>query len=503
MSLAVISCLCLLTLCQSKYIEVNNKGNDSSVCCIEGVCLCGSLVKALFHIENNTMINITSSVSLHNVTHTGPETLNNITVIGSGITVACNNTGSFTCRFCNNVTIQGITWDQCGDPRHPNVTHAVGFRIAINVSILQCTFQHSKVCFGVFLLLSSGFVEIQDCNFLFNMNTNVSLCMVNSTVFFGSLLIMDAENSTMQNATIIIIRTLFYHNGPTTCNCTTDQLDIINSPKSLSASLICLLTEQEVVKLYVENLTVSTSFGLGGIIWFDEISNSVVKFINVTFYNNSNGGVVVRISGTYVETFFLSNSCYYMHNTNGSLKLDISVGFAYIVLYRLTVNGSKGTFFDSTHFLNRNNIGQGSGIKISSFSLFNIINMSFCNIHNNDGNSIVFVEERSVFRIIQVASIGSCNFTNNTGSALHLSNCTVQFRGNMLFNNNLAERSAAVYVQQGSQIAIMENSVVKFIGNTATQQGGAIFIELPFSYPHNGTACVYCFGKHFNCIIYQ
>ena len=56
------------TLCQSKLIEVNSEGSDSNNCCIEGACLCGSLFKALLHIENDTVITITSGNSQNHVT---------------------------------------------------------------------------------------------------------------------------------------------------------------------------------------------------------------------------------------------------------------------------------------------------------------------------------------------------------------------------------------------------------------------------------------------------
>ena len=492
MSLIIICCLCLLTLCQSKYIEVNNKGNDTIHCCVEGKCLCGSLVEAFLHIQNNAMINITSSISLHNVTHTGSETLNNITVIGSGITVECNSTGSFTCRFCNNVVIQGITWDQCGDPKHPNITHAVGFRSATNVSILQCTFQHSKVCFGVFLPLSSGYVLIQDCKFLFNLIANLSPCMLilkkSSMMLFGSLYILNAEGDTRQNAIHVgIMGTLFYYNGAT--NYTSDQLDIINHlpTGSVCASLVITLVEWKQLGLYIENLTVSTSFGLGSIIVLHGISESGVLFTKyATFINNSKGGSLFQISALHIKGFFdfKANSCSYAHNINGSLKLDLAGGFVRVELHRLTIVENKGTFMNINAF--NHSIDQGSGITILIMSNLSIINISLCNIQGNYGKSIVYVRTNSLTRQRDWISIVSCNFTKNTGSALHISDSTVKFGGSILFINNLAEKGAAVYIDENTQIAIKENSVVEFIGNTASQQGGAIFIDLSFSCPDNG-----------------
>ena len=131
-------------------------------------------------------------------------------------------------------------------------------------------------------------------------------------------------------------------------------------------------------------------------------------------------------------------------------------------------------------------IDQGSGIMMSIVSNLSIINISLCNIQGNYGKSIVYVITSSLMRQRDWISIVSCNFTNNTGSALHISHSTVKFGGSILFSNNLAEKGAAVYIEESAQIAIKENSVVEFIENTASKQGGAMFIELSFSCPDNG-----------------
>ena len=111
--------------------------------------------------------------------------------------------------------------------------------------------------------------------------------------------------------------------------------------------------------------------------------------------------------------------------------------------------------------------------------------ISHCNVYDNIGSesNIVYIES---YGANQVVSIVSSNFTNNVGSTLYLSNCAVEFRGHILFMNSSAGRGAAMYLNQGSQIAIKENSVIKFDRNIARQWGGAIYIELPFSCPHYG-----------------
>ena len=177
----------MFMFCENKVIEVNNEGNDRTSCCMQGMCLCASLFKALQQIENNTVINITSPlVTLHSSTEMGSGNLDNITITGNGATVACNNSAILTCFYCNNIVIQETTWDQCGNSNHPSYIYAIGFVNVTNISILACTFQFSKVCKTVILdpSLSSGYIEIRDSRFLFNCVINSSQC-----VGYGSLAI--------------------------------------------------------------------------------------------------------------------------------------------------------------------------------------------------------------------------------------------------------------------------------------------------------------------------
>ena len=475
MILFIAGWICFLALCQSKVIEVNDERNDSIVCCIEGACPCGSLFKALLHVENNSVINITSSVPLRNLTRIGLVSLNNITIIGNRVTVSCNNSGIFTCLYCSNVVIQGITWDQCGDPSHPNNTFAIGFRIAINISIIECTFQYTKACFVIFLPLSSGFVNVHNSRFLFNQVINLPQCF---NGLHGSLFIGDGERKTIQNAVVSITSSLFYQNG--IADYTKQFL-----PIPFSATISCSLTTLQVLKIYVENSTVSTSFGLGGNFVFHEISNVIMQVTNMTFYNNSNGGSIVRVIGASSEAFVRLNSCSYEHNINGSLKLSIQARNSNVILHRLSIFGNKGGFLDNDELASSNSIGQGSGILMLFFCYSSIINISLCNIQDNiGGKSVIYIEDKSIFT--QMASIISSNLTNNAESALHISGSTVELGCHIMFMNNSGERGAAIYLTRGSQVLIKENSSLEFVRNTASE-GGAIFIELSFGCPPNGS----------------
>ena len=490
MILAICCWIFTFTFCQGKYVEVNNEVNDSIDCCIIGTHLCGSLYKALSCIEDNSVINITSSlVTLHNAAHM--RSRNNITIVGNEVTVTCNDTGSLDCLYCSNVVIQGITWDRCGNPNDSVIPYAIAFVTAVNVTITKCTFQYAKVCTVVVVYsLPSGFLKVHDSRFLFNHVTNPLQCAARDN--YASLAIIDYTG--LQNVHVSIRRTLFYHNGP--------YLDVVESDSYITnnPSLLCLFSSfssPRAVKLDIENVTISTTFGLGGNFFFFPTFRVTVQFTNVNFLNNSNGGSVIRIVTNNSQTDVLQIlSCNYTNNVNGALKVLISSqSTSEVTFHKLTIMGNKGTF-GKDMAVSSDAIDQGVGIFtiIKNANISNIY-MSYCNIYDNIGSqksSIVYIMV-SLVRTTKMTSITSSNFTSNVGSALYLSSCTAEFEGDILFMNNSAARGGAMYLDQGSQIAIKENSI-NFIGNNAEQQGGAIFIDLLvgsalnglFSCPHDG-----------------
>jgi len=508
MILAITCWICLFTLCQSKYIEVNNNtANDSTVCCKDGTCLCGSLYEAFIHVEIDTVINITSSITLHNATYIGSYfygIVNNITVVGNGFTVECNNSGILICSYCSNIIIEGITWDQCGNPNNSYNNYAIDFQYCTNISIKSCTFQYSSTCNVVTLEPSSGFVKVQDSRFLSNIITS-SHCI-------GSFLHSNASASLAitgydeQNVYVYITGTLFNHNGPFNIITSSQHIRSFNpyasaslaiiteykphnvyvyitetlfeyngaSDYTKSSTLFCDLDAQQIVKLQIENVTVSSSSGLGGYFECDSLHNISIRLANVTFHNNSGGGSIVKISqASDSEVMIFSSN--YISNANGALKILTSSTISNIIFHRLTITKNKGSF--GYHIDIDEIIDQGTGILIQSFSSSKV-NISHCNIYGNiydnvgEKSSIVYLKGPLELTVM------SCNFANNVGSALYVSNCTLELEGYVLFMNNSAGRGAAMYLDQGSQIAIKKNSTIEFNRNNALQWGGAIYIEL-------------------------
>ena len=163
-------------LVYAKVITINNNGSDDYDCCMEGLCVCNSLSSALDTIKSNTMVNITSEViSLNKIAVMGSGNLHNITITGNGATIMCSNSGGVYCKSCSDVIIEGITWDQCGDPSQPNGP-GLAFDDIADLLIANCIIQWSRVCRAVSIDEPIGNVFIIDSIVHHNSMENMSQC---------------------------------------------------------------------------------------------------------------------------------------------------------------------------------------------------------------------------------------------------------------------------------------------------------------------------------------
>ena len=115
--------------------------------------VCHSFQDALDILENNTVINITTDVVLlESIVQL--KGLNNITIMGqSNTTVECNGSGVLSISSCNNVTIKGIAWSNCGTYMETfndnfdlvSINHypVITFNQCSNTFIHHCAFQNS------------------------------------------------------------------------------------------------------------------------------------------------------------------------------------------------------------------------------------------------------------------------------------------------------------------------------------------------------------------------
>ena len=327
---SVIAWISLITLItsqhvNSKVITINTTGDsDNTTCCVDGECVCTSLSNALLNMTSNTVINITSeSVTLEGNIKMGSGDLNNITVTGGGATIMCNNSGGVYCESCDNVVIEGITWDRCGDPNGTNIA-GVTFNITSNISLLNCTFQCSQIQ-AVSFLQVSGIVMVENCDLLSNKMHNSNL----TADSYGALSIKRLGGFNNLNITIsnCIFNDTGYYNSNNHSDVVSSALEIyVNVTDSLDATLTIAMAMTtfsfnnvtaayfsiEVPNLHgivlsqisvFNNIASGKSFG-SGIVFipcFSLISNLTIEILSSNFNDNHGSDVWCLIIGNNVK----------------------------------------------------------------------------------------------------------------------------------------------------------------------------------------------------------
>ena len=555
MIINVLTCLIILTsqCVHSKVINVNNDdGNDSTECCVHGRCACSSLYTALRNIASYTIINITSkSVALHDTTTIGSGKLTNITITGSNVTIMCNDSGSVYCESCDNVSIEGITWDRCGDPKGTNIA-GVAFNGTSNITLVNCTFQHSLIT-AVALLEVSDNILIQICNFSSNIPIN--------DYEFNTLNISrySPGSSNSSNITITIFGSCFYNNGylqnitgHSSLNIDIDEISVINCYIILKKTTfisnrmevnIAIRIDKLVHIQLIEILAFNNSFLEGirlslipviGDVVLSIVSShfkanygidmscfTVANITSITI-NNSNftdgrpsftsGAVSIQsftdkleitfygvwfsnyvISGSASDIYETGGRAVYIYVVYGDVEINmhtvnfISNQYLYIggdggALYILLANtySNCSIFVKDCEFVDNNSLGHGAALYIytdySNKCYLQIADIMFD--HNIAGNSVVYIAQDgfSLDNNIQV-QLSTSSFTNNIASSLYLLACDITLSGVLFFENNTAENGAAMYLDQGTTVAVHNEATVQFISNTATLNGGAIYVD--------------------------
>ena len=475
-------CLIILTseCVHSKVIIVNsNNGNDNTECCVNGECTCSSLSTALLNIDNNnTIISITSeSVALNNTTTMGSGKLTNITITGSNVTIMCNNSGSVYCESCDDVIIEGITWDRCGDPNGTNIA-GVTFNGTSNISLVNCTFQHSQLS-AVSLLGVSDNILIQGCKFLSNSANNAGVLNI-SRDSFNQLL------SHSNNTVIISINEGYFYN--TSC-CGVPPINIYIDDNSVANCTIAFrmstfLSNQVIFFLHVKavnliniQLTEVSAFknshglGLGVITDLLSTTGDVFLSINSSNFNGNNGSNMwCDISGNTV-TVWINNSKFTNSKPGG---IDIKVPILYI---STTANSTSDFIFEKVQF--KNNViailpaeakvdVTGSVSIVASKGNLNIKMLMVDFISNHylglDGGAFAVLLPYKNCEVHSII-ITDCKFINNKspghGAALYIDtrndNDNIQIE-NTIFDHNVGGNSV-VYLQGFLHLLLRSNPI--------------------------------------------
>ena len=441
----------------NNVITINNDGDNSVRCCVDASCHCNSLSTALTSLKSNTTISITSETIMLEESVRVEEDLDNIAITGHNTTVLCNNTGRIAWGgTVQSVVMEGIKWDQCGDPSDVS-TPGILFNNIFNILIINCTFQYFRVCKAVHLVAINNDITIIVINstFLFNKVANAFDCGSDNC---GSLYIHDSEGSQAKSMYLKVTGSLFYGNG----NPGQSKSDV-----SLNAVLFCYFWSTVSVNALIEHSNFFSN-GIYGAYLFDMATYSSVYILNnVNVFNNINGGVEIRSIGTSVSLNILSSD--FVENSNGTLVLNTNHGN--LIFNDITFMKNNGSY-------NR----QGAALYLVT-NVLTEISLVHClfdhNVATENGESVAYLFAQTTAPSLTVsAMITSTSFIDNEGSALRVSHLNLTFDDVIVFEDNLADNGAALYTDQNAVITVNSGSLVHFVNNTALLRGGAVYVDL-------------------------
>ena len=98
-----------------------------------------------------------------------------------------------------------------------------------------------------------------------------------------------------------------------------------------------------------------------------------------------------------------------------------------------------------------------------------------CNFTYNIAKSLVYIEN-SVSENKNAIQFCYSKFYHNQGVSVYVINQNVYLHGKVLFQNNIAENGAGIYISDHSTVVFGETSEVVFINHSANNSGGAVLL---------------------------
>ena len=526
-------------VCSGVVININTSGNCSDECCVWGECPCNSLSTALTNIRSCTVINITSeSVSLKGIIKMGLGPLNSITITGNGAMIMCNNSGGVYCETCSDVTIEGITWDKCGDPNGMN-TAGVTFNVTNRISVCNCTFQYSQV-WAIALSNTSDAINLKNCSFLSNcgglditlanateVNVSVSYFVNNGHCCYGDHYDihssgLNVNSQILSSVSIIITNSTFISNQGAMVfnimqcddflNIQLVKLIVCNNNGSLDSEAIVGFSGNASVSIFTISSSMFTNNGGIALMWNISANSPTILISNSSF---TSGGVyteTMQFCSSTKETMILTlvdlqitsivplpsihvdgSGVATVNTYGGAMTMSMTRVHVHAHHHQTIERSVYIQAFDSeltvdlfySDFAGINSTGRGAALFIDNcqsykrgYVMVRIQNSTFHNLVSDD--SVVYV--RGGLHTISPCTleVHSSNFTNNLGHPIYLYACGIKLYDNVLFESNTADNGAAIFLDQGSTFATDEGALVNFTDNSARQNGGAIYINLEY-----------------------
>ena len=418
--------------------------------------------------------------------------LSNVAITtSSNATVQCTGERMFHFHGMQNLTIENVTFTECGQL----VTMRVQSRMVTTSSVVLSLDSSSVSMRGVTMTRFKGFAVVgyKLSNFVMS-DVKISGCANNNcsgvylesaldTVTFErcefSNLLFDTSYSdgyvynyfgpgiTVFGLHARVHNSVFASNqGGSAVSSYRSYVDVLNSTFTRNiATWGGAIQSSNSFHINISSCTFRDNYAeqSGGAIYQGHVSKPIPNFsctVSVpsqtvtidksSFLNNTAkvGGAIFAFDLQYYVQVTIRNSA--MYKNTACLGAAIYAGNRHIV-------DSELTFF----------------VVMEDVSVINNTRSSTCSAWG----AAVYLNEVGYINISRLSSSGSKFEGNSPDGAIQAIGTNVHIQGNVSFRNNSGIKGGALYLTSNAQLYFYENCNVEFSGNTATASGGAVYIQ--------------------------
>ena len=433
-----------------------------------------------------------------NISHMG-----NLSVIGSGHTITCNNFSGIIISYVTRVLVEDLKLYGCGVQN--KYANNVPFHSALliinssNINISYTVFENSKGT-GLVLFNSQQNVHIHNCSFdrgKIPDNLHDAITSGGGGMYVEQLCTDQPTNFSCGSVNITIENCTFTNNAASnydgSLGCNSGPFSGLGYGGGLSLRL-----QKNLV--YIKISVISCNFLNNSAIWGGAVEvvmcraqNVVIQFDKVEVYSNmatkeAGGGFDLELAGlgTTNNSIEVVNTCFYSNMAKYGGGTAISINFASAGFENNHIN-----FFNTVW--EENTAHYGSALDVfpsrAADSWTNLPNVTLMNctfIRNSNCNiklslSVGNVQRQGYGTIMimgfQIYFSGTNIFTSNTGSSIYATGSILIFteRSIVRFENNTAEYGAGIALSGLSYMVASTDCQFIFLNNWVEQYGGGIY----------------------------
>ena len=419
-------------------VRIDNTGivwctHQSYFICHGRNCQCKNFEEATQNIANNSLLTLSDNVRLSSAFNLN--TFQNISIIGrNNLVVICVNGGGLQLEYCNNLTIQYITWIGCKT--------ALKIYNSKDVTIRSCSFLHSTRQ-AIAISEASGNVNVDCCKFMYN----------NHYSGHGSAIHYASNNPSTRKLTINV------NNSDFSFNIGSKSLIYIKqSLEQIVHNFIdnCTFQNNQAISIYLSG---HQNINFKGDLLFKnnkaEIGTGlyISNHSTVTFGENSSVKFIINTANNYGAAIFLTNHSSVVFDKNSIV--NFSDNYA-----------NNGTVYskDHSHLLFKatcevtfksNKVRQYGAAILSTENSKVLIT----------GNSSVNFTDNIIPNYNQHTQFGGTIFTEN------YSLITFMGRSITMFSNNTADFGTGIFSIYNSTVEFRNQSKVFFDNNVVVHCG--------------------------------